>query len=165
MLGNLLYIHKCVKPACIFVNHMLQLLRDNYDKNAITLTHDFRRDLRWLAKFVRSYNGTSFFDHKPTEASIELDACLTGFGGRWSNWVYHVPIEREYKNLAITQLETLNILVALRLFAPYWHRKRFMSSATIWQLYKCSPLDKLEILFWQRMPEMCGWLQLMLTSR
>ena len=93
LLGNLLYIHKCVKPARIFLNRMLQLLRDNYDKNSITLTHDFRRDLRWFVKFVRSYNGTSFFYHKPIEATIELDACLTGFGGRWGNWVYHVPIE------------------------------------------------------------------------
>ena len=41
LLGNLLYIHKCVKPARTFVNHMLQLLRDNYDKNSISLTHDF----------------------------------------------------------------------------------------------------------------------------
>ena len=73
---------------------------------------------------MRSYNGTSFFDHKPIKATIELDACLTGFGGRWGNCVYHVPIEKEYKNLAITQLETLNILVALRLFASYWHRKK-----------------------------------------
>ena len=124
LLGNLLYIHKCIKPARIFLNRMLHLLRDNYDKSSITLTHDFRRDLRWFVKFVRSYSGTSFFDHKPIEATIELDACLTGFGGRWGSWVYHVPIEKEYKNLAITQLETLNILVALRLFAFYWHRKK-----------------------------------------
>ena len=124
LLGNLLYIHKCVRPARTFVNRMLQLLRDNYDKKSISLTHDFRRDLRWFVKFVRSYNGTSYFDHKSIEASIELDACLTGFGGSWGNCVYHVPIEKRYKNLAITQLETLNILVALRLFAPYWHRKK-----------------------------------------
>ena len=94
LLGNLLYIHKCVKLAHTFVNRMLQLLRDNYDKNYISLTHDFRRNLRWFVKFVRSYNGTSFFDHKPIEASIELDACLTGFGGCWGNCVYHVPIQR-----------------------------------------------------------------------
>ena len=124
LLGNLLYIHKCVKPARTFINCMLQLLRENYDKNSISLTHEFRRDLRWFLKFVRSYSGTSFIDHKPIEASIELDACLTGFGGCWGNCVYHVPIEKRYKKLAITQLETLNILVALRLFAPYWHRKK-----------------------------------------
>ena len=103
---------------------MLQLLRDNYDKNTIKITHEFRRDLRWFVKFVRSYNGTSFFYHKPIQATIELDACLTGFGSRWGNWVYHVPIQKKYKNLAITQLETLNILVALRLFSTFWHKKK-----------------------------------------
>ena len=67
--------------------------------------------------------GTSFFDHKVVAATVELDACLTGFGSRWGNLVYNIPIQRNYKNLAITQLETLNILVAMRLFASYWHRK------------------------------------------
>ena len=74
-------------------------------------------------KFVKHYNGTSFFDHKVVAATVELDACLTGFGGRWGNLVYSIPIQRNYNNLAITQLETLNILVAMHLFAPYWHRK------------------------------------------
>ena len=64
------------------------------------------------------------FYHKPVQATIELDACLTGFGGRWGSWVYHVPIQKRYKNLAITQLETLNILVALRIFCPLLAQKK-----------------------------------------
>ena len=52
LLGNLLYIHNCVKPARIFVNRMLELLRQNYEKNSITLTTSFRRDLRWFDRFL-----------------------------------------------------------------------------------------------------------------
>ena len=124
LLGNLLYVHKCVRPARIFVNRMLELLRQNYDKKSITLTTSFRRDLRWFDKFLEKYNGTSFFDHKPIFGTIELDACLTGFGGCWENLVYHVPIQRRYLNLAITQLEMLNILVAIRIFSKYWQGQK-----------------------------------------
>ena len=123
LLGNLLYIHKCVRPARMFLNRMLDL-RQNYDKKSITLTQEFKRDLIWFITFVQKYNGVSFFDHKRSQEIIELDACLTGFGGRWANYVYHIPIEKHYGNLAITQLEMLNTLAAIRVFAAYWSKKR-----------------------------------------
>ena len=107
LLGYLLYIHKCVKPARVFVNRMLELLGANYDKKTITLSHDFKRDLRWFVRFLESYNRVSYFEHGRMDGTIELDVCLTGFGGSWENFIYHVPIERKYKNLAITQLEML----------------------------------------------------------
>ena len=46
LLRQLLYIHKCVRPAHVFLNHMLDLLRRNYEKHVITLTQAFRCDLR-----------------------------------------------------------------------------------------------------------------------
>ena len=46
LLGHLLYVHKCIKPARFFVNRMLDLLRTNYDKDKISLTQDFKHDLR-----------------------------------------------------------------------------------------------------------------------
>ena len=124
LLGNLLYVQKCVKPARIFLNRMLELLRQNYDKNSITLTHGFRRDLRWFQKFLTTYNGISYFDHKKVDEVLELDACLTGLGGRWGDKVYHLPIVDQFKNLAITQLEMVNILVAVKLFATGWQKKK-----------------------------------------
>ena len=51
LLGNLLYVHKCVKPGRYFLNRMLKLLRKNYDASSITLTPKFKRDLRWFDKF------------------------------------------------------------------------------------------------------------------
>ena len=157
LLGNLLYIHKCVKPARIFVNRMLDVLRQNYGKRSITLNVEFMRDVRWFVKFVDRYNGISYFDHKVVAATIELDACLTGFGGRWGNLVYHVPIRKNYMNLAITQLETLNTLVAVRLFAAYWHRKTVH--------IKCDNLAAVQVLtsgktrdpFWVHVRVTFGW--------
>ena len=138
LLGNLLYVHKCVRPARTFVNHMLELLRQNYDKNSITLTTSFRRDLRWFDKFLAKYNGSSFFDHKPIFGTIELDACLTGLGGCWEYLVYHVPIQKHYQNLAITQLEMSNILVAMRIFSQYWQGKKIQ--------VKCDNLAVVQVL-------------------
>ena len=138
LLGNLLYVHKCVRPSRFFVNRMLELLRKNYDKKSITLTTGFRRDLRWFDKFLAKYNGASFFDHHQIFGTIELDACLTGFGGCWGNLIYHVPIEKHYQNLAITQLEMLNILVALRIFKQFWHGQKI--------LVKCDNMAVVQVL-------------------
>ena len=45
ILGLLLYVHKCVKPACIFLNRMLELLRASHGSQKILLTPDFKSDL------------------------------------------------------------------------------------------------------------------------
>ena len=60
---------------------MLDLLRSAHGHSKIFLTPKFKKDLRWFAKFLPSYNGVSLYDHKPIGVTLELDACLTGFGG------------------------------------------------------------------------------------
>ena len=71
---GLLYVHKCVKPARVFLNRMLDLLRFAHGHQKVTLTPDFKRDLRWFAKFLPLYNGVSLYDHRPIDVSLELDA-------------------------------------------------------------------------------------------
>ena len=41
LLGLLLYISKCIKPARFFLNRILQLLRDNFENDSIVLTSEF----------------------------------------------------------------------------------------------------------------------------
>ena len=138
LLGNLLYVQKCVKHSRIFLNRMLELLRQNYDKNSITLTQDFKRDLRWFHKFLTTYNGVSYFQHARADEILELDACLAGLGGRWGSKVYHLPVGNQYKNLAITQLEMVNILLAVKLFAREWQYKKIY--------VKCDNLAVVQVL-------------------
>ena len=45
LLGSLLYVSKCVKHSRFFLNRMLTLLRDNYDKTKILTTSEFHKDL------------------------------------------------------------------------------------------------------------------------
>ena len=52
MLGKLLYIHKCVAPARIFVNRILALFREHSHSNRIKLTEDFHRDIQWFVTFL-----------------------------------------------------------------------------------------------------------------
>ena len=64
----------------------------------ITLMHEFYHDLCWFAKFLPDYNWASLYDHKLFDVTLELDECLTGFRGCSGICVYHLPIERGYRN-------------------------------------------------------------------
>ena len=74
LLGSLLYITKCVKPARYFLNRMLDLLRTNHDTRVINLNNDFHQDLNWFV--LTQYNGVTFYDNQVVQETIILDACL-----------------------------------------------------------------------------------------
>ena len=76
--------------------------------------------------FVDKYNGVSMYNHRRVDHVIELDACLDGLGGVWKNYVYHIPIPRHYLGLTIVHLEMINILVALKIFGPFWANKKVL---------------------------------------
>ena len=61
LLGSLLYITKCVKPARFFLNRMLQLLRNNVHEHIIVLNQEFFKDLAWFNTFLNSYNGVTMY--------------------------------------------------------------------------------------------------------
>ena len=121
IVGKLLYIHKCVKPARIFVNRILALLRENFDKKQIKLTTSFYRDIDWFLAFLPKFNGVTYMSPLigPEHDHLYLDACLTGLGGLWRDRVYasHLQIMAG-EHLNITQLEMLNIVIALRCWGP-----------------------------------------------
>ena len=83
LLGKLLYLHKCVDPARVFVNRMLFLFRQNHDKKKIKLSPDFFKDLDWFIQFLPHFNGKVLYK-KPFPQPIDtvfVDASLTGIGG------------------------------------------------------------------------------------
>ena len=81
LLGSLLYVTKCVKPARTFLNRMLMVFRKTFDQKAIFLTRDFFRDLNWFYTCLRQFNGAVYYATKPVQAELHLDASLTGLGG------------------------------------------------------------------------------------
>ena len=111
LLGQLLYVHKCIRPARAFLNRMLDLLRRNHGQKHINFTHSFRRDVRWFDSFL--LNGVSMYNHRHVDYHVTLDTCPEGLGGVWKNYVYHLPIPRHYLNLGIVHLEMGNIVADL----------------------------------------------------
>ena len=123
LLGKLLYLHKCIKPARIFVNRILAIFRDNSHKNRIKLTKDFHKDIGWFTNFLPFFSGSTkiFKDEVSAINSLHIDACLTGVGGVWNSRVYAAPIPTFVGlNPSIVHLEMINVLIALRVWAPLW---------------------------------------------
>ena len=108
LLCLLLYVHKCVKPAHVFLKRMLDVLKSNHANSSIKLTTDFHHDLRWFDKFL-PLNGASLYDHKLIAHTLELDVYLTGLGGRWQNYVYNLQLSRGFRNCSIVQLVMINV--------------------------------------------------------
>ena len=83
-----------------------------------------KQDLHWFVHFLNRFNGQVMFHHERTLIDVYVDASLTGLGGHWQENVYAVSrnmITTAGKN--ITQLELLNVLIAMRCFAQKWVSK------------------------------------------
>ena len=123
LLGSLLHITKCVRTARVFLNRMLQTLRNAKDLTNIKLDDQFYRDLNWFQTFLPHFNGVCLYHHPPLKNIIQIDASLQGLGGRWGDLVYKLSIPLGMDGLGIVQLEMLNIYLALRVWAPQWKGK------------------------------------------
>ena len=126
LLGKLLYIHKCVRPARTFINRMLALFRANPGAKRIFLNADFHKDLHWFLAFLPSFNGITYIRKFEIEQphTLHVDASLTGLVGVWNQEVYSTPIFDIYDHeLTIVHLEMLNLVTALKLWGQKWaHR-------------------------------------------
>ena len=96
LLGKLIYLHKCLKPARIFINRILALFRENPNSSNIKLTAESFMDIDWFLTFIHHFSGSvKIFKPDIEKArSLHFDACL--------NFQPN-----------ITHLEMVNILIAL----------------------------------------------------
>ena len=138
LLGSLLFISKCVRPARIFLNCMLAFLRGMGAQKITTLTSEFFRDLNWFCTFFRQFNGVVYYDPRPIQAELHLDACLTGMGGVFEKQCYALPVPRGFHQYSIVHLEMLNIVVALKVWATQWSNKKLR--------IKCDNMAVVEVL-------------------
>ena len=123
LLGKLIYLHKCIKPAKIFINLVMAVFRDNSHSKKNKLTGEFFMDIDWFLTFLPHFSGSAKIYKVPIEqgTSLYIDACTTGVGGILNDRVYAapVPLFTDFQR-GIVYLEMLNILVALRLWAKFW---------------------------------------------
>ena len=83
VIGCLMFVHKAIKPSRLFVNRLLESLRNFGDRKVIPVDSDMKKDFNWFIEFVNYYNGTSKYIHEPLDVGITvaLDACPSGLGG------------------------------------------------------------------------------------
>ena len=146
LLGSLLYVSKCIKIARIFLSRMLDTLRRHHTRGKIDLDTDFKRDLVWFYKFSIQFNGVAFFDKRSVQATVELDASLTGMGAVWGNMVYAVPLVKTFSMFSIVHWEMFNILIALKVWGHMWKNKKIHikcdNQAVVSILNTCKSTDK-----------------------
>ena len=94
------------------------------DKRSVRLSQEFFEDLAWFQHFLNHFNGIVYYDTRPIQAELHLDACLTGLGGIFDNQCYALPIPRGFNNYSIVHLEMLNIVVTLKVWAHQWANKK-----------------------------------------
>ena len=123
LLGKLLYLHKCVVPARLFVNRILDLFRKNFHSRNIKLTEQSFKDIDWFLAFLPHFNGRTFFNKSITHVNHDLflDACLSGVGTLWKDRVYASPVhDISSFSPTIVHLEMINLVIALRMWGNFW---------------------------------------------
>ena len=125
VIGKLMFVHKVVKPARVFVNRLLETLRSMKDK--ASMSTEILKDINWFCQLVEKFNGTCQYMYRPVACveTIELDACLTGLGACYKDFVYQYQFRQgEVTNsFSITHFEMWNVLVALRIWGHMWANK------------------------------------------
>jgi hypothetical protein len=82
LLGSLMFLHKAIKPARLFVNRILALLRDMGPVASVAIDEGTRQDLRWFIACAHAANGTgSIYKCLQPQTDIFVDASLSGLGG------------------------------------------------------------------------------------
>ena len=73
LVGKLIYIHCCVKPARLFINRILQVLRNAPARGYIALPMGFCKDINWFTRFLEKFNGmVNFYGHEKITHEIFL---------------------------------------------------------------------------------------------
>ena len=120
-LGKLLHICECCPTLRLFVNRMLQTLRRVPEHGSICLDSEFEAEVQWILSYLSQYNGIQMIPDSPTlQVPLVVDSCLTGGGGHFGRHLYftHYPPFILRRTHSISDLEILNLVVAIRLWAP-----------------------------------------------
>lgn len=112
-----------MEPARLYLNRIIAALTGPI-QDPVTLEPDFQLDVAWFDAFLSKYNGISLIPRRPLKEceAVELDSCLTGCGAIFGRLYYmeKYPSKITSMNLPIHCLEMLNIVIAVRLWAPKW---------------------------------------------
>jgi hypothetical protein len=82
IIGHLIFLHKAVKPARVFVNRILALLRKMGEAPKAAIDEGTKQDLQWFMAFAHAANCTVvIYKCLLPWLDIFVDASLSGLGG------------------------------------------------------------------------------------
>ena len=130
LVGHLIYIHKCIPLARLFLIRILVTLRNMPTVGYSKLNMNFYKDIAWFCRFLQTFNGTVKIHRADVENHvIFVDASLKGMGAIMNNKVYALKLpENICETLSIVHIEAANILVAL----TCWVQDLQDKQCTIW---------------------------------
>lgn len=126
LLGSLQHLCCCVRGGRVFLNRMLNTLR-NMSSGDIIIDTEFRKDLFWWRSFLEEFNGVSIMQElswSQPDGVFASDACLQGAGGFFQGQFFHVDFPPELRHLHINALEMLAIIVCCKLWGASWGGRR-----------------------------------------
>jgi hypothetical protein len=91
-----MFLHKAIKPARVFVNPILALLRKMGIATKVAIDEGTKQDLRWFMACAHAVNGTvTIYKCMLPRIDIFVDASLSGLGGVLGKYVYELNIAAE----------------------------------------------------------------------
>ena len=128
LMGMLNFVGGVSPPVRIFTNRILNFLRSIPDTEFVAIPSEVREDLDFFCNLMPKYNGISIIDKSlvDPDEQVELDSCLSGCGGLCGQFYYSCQYPECVLAVGhqIAHLEMLNVVVALRLWAPIWSGKK-----------------------------------------
>lgn len=119
--GHINHLSKAVRPARLFLNRILEALR-NAEKGPVKVDRQFKADLQWFLTFLPAFNGRTLILSPDPTVVIEADSSLVGGGAYMDKWCYAYRYPSDIvAHFHISQLEALNCLIAARVFLTYHH--------------------------------------------
>ena len=116
VIGKIMHITKCIRPALVFMAHLLDELR-GHPQLFININSAMRSDLRWFIEFVSTWKGVALFPKTSPVSEIVVDACLDGICATTHRSAYAYPLSEISDQLSnISEIEAFNVAVALQTF-------------------------------------------------
>ena len=120
---------RCVRSGRIYLSQILNFLRTLPKFGTRKVTEQVKADVAWWLEFAEKFNGVSLIP-EPTWSDLDWevssDSCLSSGGGfaqgKFFSWQYPEQITQLEPD--INQIECLNVVMCLKLWAEHFNRKK-----------------------------------------
>lgn len=119
LLGKLVHVSNCIPQARKFITRILATLRAMGNKDWVSISQEFLKDVQWFSCYAKSSNGILLYTPVHDVYEFECDSSLAAGGGCFGSAGYIWPYPQHHKDRfqSIHELEAVNLLVCCKTFA------------------------------------------------